>query len=88
MSEPLMSIVVAALLLVSAGVLLLGVLGIIRELPDLDGQGEPSFQDTQAMCNGLIGNEGSPICNDGSVDNQQARSQFAWQSRSHFRAPD
>jgi hypothetical protein len=76
-----MSIVVAVLLLVSVGVLLLGVFSIIRDLPDLDSQGEPSFQETAAVCNRPIGNEGS-------VDNQHARSQFAWQSRSHFRAPD
>ena len=83
-----MSIVVAVSLLVSVGVLLLGVLSIIRDLPELDSQGEPSFQETAAICIGPIGNEGTPIYNDGSVDNQQARSQFAWQSRSHFRAPD
>ncbi len=88
MSEPLMSILVAVLLLTSVGVLLLGVLSIIRDLPELDSQGEPSFQETAALCNGPIGSDGAAICNDGSVDNQQARSQFAWQSRSHFRAPD
>jgi hypothetical protein len=88
MSEPLMSILVAVLLLVSVGVLVLGVLSIIRDLPELDSQGEPSFQETAALCSGPIGNEGTPLCNDGSADNRQARSQFAWQSRSHFRAPD
>ena len=31
--------------------------------------------------------QGEPVFRD-SVANQQARSQFAWQSRSHFREPD
>jgi hypothetical protein len=31
--------------------------------------------------------QGDPIFRD-SAANQQARSQFAWQSRSHFREPD
>jgi len=31
--------------------------------------------------------QGEPVFRD-SAANQQARSQFAWQSRSHFREPD
>ena len=84
-----MGIVVSVLLLLAGvGVLLGGVLSIVRELPELDSQGDPSFQDNAAICIAPGGSEGTSLCNDGWLDNQQARSQFAWQSRSHFRAPD
>jgi hypothetical protein len=80
-----MSIVISIVSLVGLlllGVLLLfGVLGMIRELPELDGQGEPLFDESAAICN-------APNCSDGTSDTHQARSQFAWQSRSHSRAPD
>jgi hypothetical protein len=80
-----MSIVVSVLLLVGLpmfGVLLLlGVLNMLRELPELDGQGEPLFEESAALCN-------APVCSDATADTHQARSQFAWQSRSHSRAPD
>ncbi len=67
---------VAGLLLL--GVLLtLGVLNMIRDLPELEGQGQPSFEETCPPCNA-----------EGTGDTHQARSQFAWQSRSHSRAPD
>jgi hypothetical protein len=82
-----MSIVIGVLSLVGLPVLgvllLLGVLSLIRDLPELDSQGDPSFQESAAVCN-----DGTPLCNDATVDTQQPRSQFAWQSRSHSRAPD
>jgi hypothetical protein len=82
-----MSVVVGVLSLVGLPVLgvllLLGVLSLIRELPELDSQGDPSFQESAAVCN-----DGTPIANDAPVDTQQLRSQFVWQSRSHSRAPD
>lgn len=80
-----MSIVVNVVSLVGLlllGVLLLsGVLGMIRDLPELDGQGEPLFEETAPVCD-------APNCNEVTSDTHQARSQFAWQSQSHSRAPD
>jgi hypothetical protein len=76
-----MSVVATVLSLVSVALLLWGVLNIIRDLPELDCQGGPSFQESAPICDG-------PIGSDATADTHQARSQFAWQSRSHFRAPD
>jgi hypothetical protein len=67
--------------LLSVGLFLWGVLNIIRDLPELGCQGGPSFHEISPIYDG-------PICNDAMTDTHQARSQFAWQSRSHFRAPD
>jgi hypothetical protein len=75
-----MSVALSVLSLLSVGLLLWGVLNMVRELPELDCQDGPSFQEPVAICD-------DPICNGGTVETQ-ARSQFAWQSRSHFRAPD
>jgi hypothetical protein len=71
-----MSVLVIVALVFAFGLLLMvGLLSAIRNLAELDCQGEPMF------------NEQTPILHDQESD-PQARSQFAWQSRSHFRAPD
>ena len=54
----------------------LGLMSVIRNLAELDCQGEPLCEESAA------------ICNDTAADHRETRSQFAWQSRSHFRAPD
>jgi hypothetical protein len=59
--------------------LLFGLLSVLRSLLERDVLGSPSFQ------------EPGPIFHDQHVEPIEqlgARSQFAWQSRSHFRAPD
>jgi len=72
-----MSIVVIILSLLGLSlVLLLGFISLIRNLDELNGQGEPVFQ------------EAPPMSNDEAAEHREARSQFAWQSRSHFRGPD
>ena len=72
-----MSIVVIIVSLLGLSlVLLLGLVSLIRNLIAQDGHGEPVFQ------------ECPPMSNDDAAEHRQARSQFAWQSRSHFRAPD
>jgi hypothetical protein len=72
-----MTIGVVVLLVLSVSLaLLLGLMSVIRALAQLDGQGEPVWQDT------------GPIAPDQCSDPQYSRSQFAWQSRSHSRAPD
>jgi hypothetical protein len=68
-------LVIIALVFAFCLLLLAGLLTVIRNLAELDCQGGPIFS------------EQSPIFHDQETD-QQARSQFAWQSRSHFRAPD
>jgi hypothetical protein len=57
-------------------VLWVGLISVIRNLAELHCQGEPLCQ------------ESAPICNDEPAGHRETRSQFAWQSRSHFRAPD
>ena len=66
---------IVALVFCLSLLLLMGLLSVIRNLAELDCQGDPIF------------NEQAPIFLEQETD-QQARSQFAWQSRSHFRAPD
>jgi hypothetical protein len=66
------------LLLGCSAVLLLGLLSVLRDVLRLNVQDEPTFHHTatayeNSMVHGLAA---------------KPRSQFAWQSRSHFRAPD
>jgi hypothetical protein len=65
-------IVVCLLLLVGA---LLGLVWVLHEWVDQEVHDGPIFHDH------------GPIFHDHSAD-REARSQFAWQSRSHYRAPD
>jgi hypothetical protein len=57
--------------------LMLGLLSVFQDLADYQRHGEPVFH------------EPGPIFHDQVADyRREARSQFAWQSRSHYRAPD
>jgi hypothetical protein len=57
--------------------LLFGLLRVFQDLAERPSHGEPVFH------------EPGPIFHDQVADYRgEARSQFAWQSRSHFRAPD
>ena len=69
-------LVIASVLLVAAVALMFGVLSVFRDLMERLGQGEPVFRDS------------GPMFHDSDAASQQARSQFAWQSRSHFRERD
>ena len=72
-----MAILVGILLLLVLAVgLVLGLLNVLRELFVQDAQTGPLFH------------EPGPIFHDQSDDQREARSQFAWQSRSHCRGPD
>jgi hypothetical protein len=53
-----------------------GVLSVIENLTKGGVYDEPTFR------------EQGPIFHDHHAEQQNPRSQFAWQSRSHFRAPD
>ena len=57
--------------------LMLGLLSVFQDLAEQNCHGEPVFRDP------------GPIFHDQVADYRgDARSQFAWQSRSHYRAPD
>jgi hypothetical protein len=57
--------------------LTLGLLSVFQDLAD-QSHGEPVFHEP-----------GGPVFHDQVADYRgEARSQFAWQSRSHYRAPD
>jgi hypothetical protein len=71
-----MNIGVALSLLAFAVVLLWGVGSVVRDLVMHDVVSEPIFRDQ------------GPLFHDQGVEHQGARSQFAWQSRSHFRVQD
>jgi hypothetical protein len=65
-------LVICLLLLVGA---LLGLLWLLHDWVEQDGYDGPTFHDP------------GPIFHVHGAE-REARSQFAWQSRSHFRAPD
>jgi hypothetical protein len=68
---------IIALFLLGLTVLLIwGVGSVVRDLVMHDVVGEPTFRDP------------GPLFHDQGVEHQGARSQFAWQSRSHFRVQD
>ena len=57
--------------------LMLGLLSVFQDLADRQSHGEPVFHEPgQIFHDQVAGYRGD------------ARSQFAWQSRSHYRAPD
>ena len=72
-----MTIFVTVLLLLafSLGVVL-GLLNVLQDLLKRDAHKAPVFQDP------------GPLFHDQGSAQREVRSQFAWQSRSHFRAPD
>ena len=69
-------LIIASVLLLAVLTLIYGLLSVFRDLVDRFGQGDPVFRDS------------GPIFHEPDAANQQPRSQFAWQSRSHFREPD
>lgn len=72
-----MSIAIAMLLLLCLCLLLAwGLISLVQSLTDKSPFDEPAFR------------EPGPIFHEHTVEQQGARSQFAWQSRSHSKAPD
>jgi hypothetical protein len=72
-----MNVTLALLLFVCLGlVLALGLISVMQNLSDKSAHDEPAFR------------EPGPIFHDHSAEQLGARSQFAWQSRSHSKAPD
>ena len=72
-----MHIVIALLVLPCLYLILAwGILSIIENVTEDGAQSDPTFR------------EPGPIFPDHNVEQQLPRSQFAWQSRSHSRAPD
>ena len=69
-------LIVAVLLLGFILVLMLGLLSVFQDLTERNGRAEPVFH------------EPGPIFHDQVRDHRDTRSQFAWQSRSHFPGPD
>jgi hypothetical protein len=69
-------LIIASALLIAALALMFGALSVFRDLVERVGQSAPIFR------------ESGPIFHDQDGATQQPRSQFAWQSRSHFREPD
>jgi hypothetical protein len=70
------TLIAVCLLLVFCLALLLGALSVLRDLVERNPQESPVFHDP------------GPIFHDQVAEYREAKSQFAWQSRSHFRAPD
>jgi hypothetical protein len=77
-TERSMHLFITALLLLGFVLaLMLGLLNVFQDLAERHCHSEPVFH------------EPGPIFHDQVADYRgDARSQFAWQSRSHFRAPD
>ncbi|MGC2031741.1 MAG: hypothetical protein WA642_17110 [Steroidobacteraceae bacterium] len=71
-----MAILAVSLLLLFGLLLVAGVLSVLREWAEHSTHDAPIVHDP------------GPIFHDQTADYRESRSQFAWQSRSHFRAPD
>jgi hypothetical protein len=72
-----MNIAIVFLLLICLGLMLAwAVLSIVQNVTDKEAYGEPAFR------------EQGPIFHAQHVEQYPPKSQFAWQSRSHFRAPN
>jgi hypothetical protein len=69
-------LVTVLLLLIFCVTLALGLLSVMQDLFDRNVREGPAFQDP------------GPIFHDQSPEHRAVRSQFVWQSRSHFRGPD
>jgi len=69
-------LVTLLLLLVFCLALVMGLVSVLQDLVEQNPQDAPIIHDP------------GPIFHDQVADYQDARSQFAWQSRSHSRAPD
>jgi len=78
-----MKIIVTVLLLACFTLgLVLSLLKVLYDLLERSVQDAPVFQELPVF------HDSRPVFHDQAADQHQARSQFAWQSRSHFRAPD
>jgi hypothetical protein len=72
-----MTILATFLLLLAFGfVLVLGLFSVLQDLLERNVHDGPVFH------------ESGPIFHNQVSDHRELRSQFAWQSRSHFQAPD
>jgi hypothetical protein len=69
-------LIISLLLLVFFAAVTLGLVGVLRELIESYCQSAPMF------------GEQGPIFHDQDSEQQQSRSQFTWQSRSHSQGPD
>jgi hypothetical protein len=69
-------LITIVLLLVFCLALVVGLLSVLQDLVERNPQDTPIIHDP------------GPIFHDQVADYRDARSQFAWQSRSHSRAPD
>ena len=75
------TLIAVSLLLVFCLALLLGMLSVLRDLVERNPRESPVFHDSGPMFPG-------PIFHDQVAEYREAKSRFAWQSRSHFRASD
>jgi hypothetical protein len=72
-----MTFIIIVLLLLGFGVaLMFGLISVLEGLVEHGAQDSPIFHDLNAMFHDQV------------AEYREARSQFAWQSRSHFRGPD
>jgi hypothetical protein len=71
-----MNIAIALLLLLCLSLMLWGLVSVVQNLLEKAAYDQPEFR------------EPGPIFHDHSAPQLVARSQFAWQSRSHSKAPD
>jgi hypothetical protein len=71
-----MAVLVVCPLLLLGLLLAAGLLSVLREWAEHSTQDGPMIH------------EPGPIFHDQTADYRESRSQFAWQSRSHFRGPD
>jgi hypothetical protein len=69
-------LITGLLFVILLAALTLGLLSVLKELIERYCQSEPMFS------------EQGPIFHDQDSDQQQPRSQFSWQSRSHSQGPD
>jgi hypothetical protein len=69
-------LITIVLVLVFCLALIVGLLSVLQDLVERNPQDTPIIHDP------------GPIFHDQVADYRNARSQFAWQSRSHSRAPD
>jgi hypothetical protein len=75
--EPLMTILITLLVLLAFGLVLVqGIFSVMQDLLQRHVHGGPVFD------------ESGPTFQNQVAEHRELISQFAWQSRSHFQAPD
>ena len=77
------TLITVLLLLAFSVALVLCLLNVLQDLFDVNIHEGPIFQDP-----GPIFQDPGPIFHDQGPEHGAVRSQFAWQSRSHYRGPD